>query len=200
MSSAVRRLSLAPLLAIACALPTGSAQAADGENIARAVIEQDGGSASDFAWDISRQRGGVVDQHNAAHAAARCIGCRATAIAFQIVLVSGAPSRVAPINEAVALNHQCTACTVAAEARQFVRVVDAPVRLTRRGRATLADVRRDLRSLATHDLPLDQLHQAIETQESRVKAVLANHLVLKSHPAIEADVLHGWLEQDADLG
>jgi hypothetical protein len=196
----VRRSAAALLTIIACALPAGGAQASTGENLAQATIEQDGGRAFDFAWDISTQRGGVVDQANKAHAAARCTECEATAIAFQVVLVSGAPSTVAPTNEAVALNLECTRCEVVAEARQFVRVVDAPVRVTRAGRQELADVRRTLRDLEAQDPPIDQLHQAVEAQEARVRQVLATELVLKRDPSQDADVIDAQLAQDADQG
>jgi len=194
------RSTLAALLTIlACALPAGGAQAATGENLALATIEQDGGRAFDFAWDISAQRGGVVDQANKAHAAARCTDCEATAIAFQIVIASNASS-VAPTNEAVALNLECTRCEVVAEARQFVRVVEDPVKITRAGRAELAQVRRALRALEAADPPIDQLHRAVEAQEARVRAVLGTELVLKSDPSEEADVLDAQLSQDADQG
>ena len=199
MTRAARRSATALLAVLACALPAGSAQAAHHDNIAQATIEQDGGRAFDFAWDVSTQRGGVVDQSNKAHAAARCTGCEATAIAFQIVIATRA-NKVAPTNEAVALNLECTECEVAAEARQFVRVVDAPVRLTGAGRRQLADVRSSLRALEAQDLPIDQLHQAVETQEARVRQVLNTELVLKSNPSQEADVLDAQLAQDADLG
>ena len=82
----------APVRRVACVLPVGSAQAAQTDNVATAIIEQDDGRAFDLAWDVSRQRGGdVVDHLNSATARARCLRCRATAIAFQIVLVSGSP-------------------------------------------------------------------------------------------------------------
>jgi hypothetical protein len=196
----VRRGAAALLTIVACALPVGSVQASTGENLAQATIEQDGGRAFDFAWDIATQSGGVVDQANKAHAAGRCTECEATAIAFQIVLVSGAPSTVAPTNEAVALNLECTRCEVVAEARQFVRVVDAPVRVTRAGRQELADVRRTLRDLEAQDPPIDQLHQAVEAQEARVRHVLATELVLKRDPSQDADVIDAQLAQDADQG
>ena len=199
MTRGVRRSAAALLTIIACALPAGGAQASTGENLAQATIEQDGGRAFDFAWDISAQRGGVVDQANKAHAAARCTDCEATAIAFQIVIASNASS-VAPTNEAVALNLECTRCEVVAEARQFVRVVDAPVRLTGAGRRELLDVRRTLRALEAQDPPIDQLHQAIETQEARVRQVLNTDLVLKSDRSQEPDVIDAQLAQDSDQG
>ena len=199
MTRLTRRYAAALLTVVACALPAGGAQASTGENLAQATIEQDNGRAFDFAWDISSQRGGVVDQANKAHAAARCTDCEATAIAFQIVIASKA-NTVAPTNEAVALNLECTRCEVVAEARQFVRVVDAPVRLTGTGRAELKQVRRELRALETLDPPIDQLHQAVEAQEARVKEILNTELVLRSDPSQEADVIDSELAQDADQG
>ena len=198
MTRAIQRCGLLLLLVLACALPAGSAQAAHRENIADATIEQDGGRDFDFAWDVSRQRGGVIDHHNAARAAARCVDCKATAIAFQVVIASRA-NTVAPINEAVALNLDCERCVAVAEARQFVRVMDAPVRITGQGRSRLADVRAALSALAEQDLPVDQLHRAVEQQESRVRAVLAEELVLKSDPSEQADVLSSRVVQDTDL-
>ncbi len=200
MTRTTRRYAVALLTVLACALPAGGAQAAHRENVAQATIEQDAGRAFDFAWDISHQRGGVVDHANKAHAAGRCIECEATAIAFQIVLVSGAPSTVAPTNEAVALNLECPRCEVVAEARQFVRVVDAPVRLTNTGRRELREVRWTLRALEAQDPPIDQLHQAVEAQEARVRQVLSTELVLRSDPSEEADVIDAQLAQDADQG
>jgi hypothetical protein len=190
----------ATLLAVlfACALPAGSAQAAATDNVATAIVEQDGATAFDFAWDVAKQRRGDVTHRNEANAAARCTGCEATAIAFQIVIASNAGT-VGPINQAVALNHQCTACTVVAEARQFVRVFDRPVRLTGAGRSELSGVRRALRALEAQDLPLDRLHVAVEEQEARVRHVLNTELVLKSDPDVEPDEVDRWMEQDSAL-
>ena len=200
--AAARRIT--PLLVLlACALPAGSAQAAayhDHDNLAQATIEQDGGRAFDFAWSISKQRGGTVDQSNKAHAAGRCTECEATAIAFQIVLVSGAPSKVAPTNEGVALNLECPRCEVFAAARQFVRVYEKPVRLTVAGRRELADVRNTLQALEAQDPPIDQLYLAVEAQEARVRQVLNTELVSRSDPSEEADVIDAQLAQDTDQG
>ena len=203
MTRTARRYAVAALTVLACALPAGSAQAAayhDHDNIAQATIEQDGGRAFDVAWSISKQRGGTVDQSNKAHAAGRCIECEATAIAFQIVLVSGAPSRVAPTNESVAVNLECPRCEVFAAARQFVRVVDKPVRITIAGRRELADVRDTLQALEAQDPPIDQLYLAVEAQEARVRQVLNTELVSRSDPSEEADVIDAQLAQDTDQG
>jgi putative peptide zinc metalloprotease protein len=197
----LRRRAAVLVAALACVLPFGSAQAAQsGDNAATAIIEQDDGRAFDFAWDISRQRGDdPVLNHNSATSRARCARCRARAIAFQIVLVSGSPSVVVPQNTAEAVNVECTDCESVAEARQFVRVFPRPVRFTGEGRRILADVREDLDALEAQDPPIDQLHLAVETQEARVRGVLNEELVLKSNRDKEPNVLERRTLQAADL-
>jgi hypothetical protein len=184
--------------------PAGRAQAATAghhDNVASASNQTDATQVDDFAWGVSRQRGGdVVDQLNAAHAYSRCTDCGSTAVAFQIVLVSGSPTTVIPRNEAVAINDGCTRCVSAAEARQFVRVVDQRVRFTGPGIRELADIRRDLRRLTYANLPLADLHQAVETQEARVRQVLNDDLVTVADPHEDADVLDAQMLQDTDAG
>ena len=167
------------LLVIACALLPGSAQASERDAVATAIAEQDDVRVFDFAWDISKQRGGVV---------------------VQIVISSGAPSTAAPRNVAEAYNVGCTECVVAAHARQFVRVVESPVKLTGAGRAELASVRQELRALEGQDLDFARIHAAVEAQEARVRSVLANELVLKSKPDTEAEVLEQQLYEDVEIG
>jgi hypothetical protein len=180
--------AVALLLTLACASPAGAQAGSPGhDNVASASTETDGSRTSDVAWDVTQQRG-VVDELNSATATAHCTDCGATAIAFQIVLVSGAPQTVAPRNLAVALNDRCTRCVVVAEARQFVRVVDQPVKLTAAGREELANVRQELRTLAGDDLPPGELHAAIEQDAARVQALLAADLVPKADPGARAHV------------
>lgn len=202
MTALARRCAVLHAVVLACVLPLGSAQATPStENVATAIVEQDDGRAFDFAWDIDKRRGDdpVLDR-NSAQALARCLRCKATAIAFQIVLVTGSPDTVVPVNVAEAVNDQCTDCVAVAEARQFVRVVPTSVKFTSGGRAVLADVRRDLEALGSQDLPVDQLHQAVEEQEARVRAVLGDELVQASDPDTEARVTAREFLQSVDLG
>ena len=193
----MKRAVVASLVALACAPAGAQAAVPHHDNVATATNETDATRVDDFAWGVSRQRGGdVVDQLNQAHAAARCTDCGARAIAFQIVLVSGSPTTVIPRNEAVALNDQCTRCETAAEARQFVRVVDQRVKFTGRGKRELADIRNDLRDLTRQDISLADLHTAVEAQEARVKEVLGTELVTAADPSEDADVLDAQLLQD----
>jgi putative peptide zinc metalloprotease protein len=180
-----RRRAAALLATLACAAPAGLgvAQADDKQrskdNVAVATTETDGARAFDFSYSLHRQRGGVVDHRNIANAAARCTDCRATSIAFQIVLVRGTPEQLTPRNQAVAINDQCTRCVVYAGARQFVRVVDGDVRFTEEGVRTLLDVRNQLRALEHADLDVAGLAAKVEEQEQRVLQVLRDELVAK---------------------
>lgn len=177
------RWSLAALAVLACAVPAPAVGDDDdrrkADNIAVAVTERDGGRAFDFAWEVIRQRRGTVDSRNVANAAARCVDCRATAIAFQVVLAWNTDG-VTPRNQAVAINDQCTRCVVYAGARQFVRVVSGPSRFTGAGRATLADVRNELRAIEGRDLTVDEQIAIVEAQEARVLRVLLEEVVAKN--------------------
>jgi putative peptide zinc metalloprotease protein len=187
--STLRRRVVAGAALLACAAPLGVAQAQSGTgdevNRAVATTEQDGARAFDFAWSLIRQRGGVVNQQNVANAAARCTGCRATAVAFQIVLATRGATVGSPRNQAVAINDQCTNCVVYAGARQFVRVVSGNnAAFTDEGRATLSDVRNDLRALEDQNLDVNGLTAAVEAQEARVLKVLTEEVVTTSGDAV----------------
>ncbi len=193
------RLAAALATVAICAAPTGVAQAAPAhDNTATATVEQDGARAFDFEWSLLRERGGVVDHRNVAQAGARCSDCRATAIAFQVLIVEGQPEKLSPFNQAVAVNDQCTRCVVYAGARQLVRVVDRPVRFTARGAITLADVRRDLRALEGQDLTVGQLAAALEAQEARVLEVLTDELVPRTGKSWRVLRKHDRSDDDGD--
>jgi hypothetical protein len=199
--SALARRAATILALATCALPAGSAQAAPRENVATAINQTDATKVFDFAWQVTKQRGdGTVDHRNRATARARCVRCSARAIAFQIVLVSGSPSAVVPVNTAEATNVECTECDVAAEARQFVRVFPKPIRLTHEGRRELRGVRRQLAALEREDPPPAELHAAVEKQEARVKEVLGDDVVLTSDPDVEAHAIAGRSSQNSDRG
>ena len=174
------RWALAALAVLACAVP-GSAIGQDEvrtqDNVAVAVTETNGERAFDFSWELIRQKRGDLDSKNVANAAARCTDCRATAIAFQIVLAWGDVGAVIPRNQAVAINDQCTSCVVYAGARQFVRVVDEPAQFSEAGRDELADVRDRLRAIEGADMTVDEQIALVEAQEARVLRVLLEEVV-----------------------
>jgi hypothetical protein len=168
------RWPIAALTVLACAVP-GSAIGQDErkqDNFALAVAQTDNARAFDFSWEVIRQRRGDVDSFNAARAAAVCTDCRASAIAFQVVLAWGDVGAVTPHNQGVAIIDQCTRCVVYAGARQVVVVLSKPSRFTGEGRATLADVRNKMRALESTDLDADALKAATDEQWARVMRVV----------------------------
>ena len=175
-----RRPLLVALAVAACAVPGAAAigqEVRTQDNVAVAVTETNGDRAFDFSWEVIRQKRGDVDSRNVANAAARCTDCRATAIAFQIILAWGDVGAIVPRNQAVAINDQCTSCVVYAGARQFVRVVDEPAQFSEEGREVLADVRNKLRAIESADLTVDEQIAIIEAQEARVVRVLTEEVV-----------------------
>lgn len=171
-------LVLALALGLGAGLPAAaSADGRSGDNSAVAINTTDGSSLFRFSWDVTRESGETVDNHNEAVAYSKCEGCRTTAIAFQIVLVSSKPSTVTPTNVAVALNDQCTLCRTFASAHQFVKGTDGKARFTDEGRRELNEVRRALKALKHEDLAPAELDARIDPLVERVRAVLATELV-----------------------
>ena len=104
---------------------------------------------------------GVVDQTNAAVAAASCEDCTTIAIAIQVVLVVNDADIVTPTNLALALNVECTSCVTLASAYQWVFSTDGMVTYTPEGWAAIMDIRKQVHDLLKEE-PLDIL--AIQSQ------------------------------------
>jgi putative peptide zinc metalloprotease protein len=173
-------LVLTILLAVAFAgWRPAPAQAQD--NVVVAVNTKDGTSLIRFAFKIVRVSRDVVDQSNAAVAAASCEECEAIAAAFQIVLVFSTPSVVTPANLAIALNVECTECLAFASAYQWVLGTDGPAGFTKEGKERLADIKKQLHDLedAAENMTLEQLIAALEGIQAEIADVLATELVPK---------------------
>jgi putative peptide zinc metalloprotease protein len=149
-----------------------------GNNNAVAINTHDGKSVFSLAFSIVRAGGDSVTNSNIAFAYASCTSCETVAIAFQVVLITGDPSVIAPTNEAVAINYMCTLCTTFADAVQFVISTPGPVTFTSEGWREIAEIRRELEKLRHADLPIDQLAAAVEQLRRRLATVLATQLVL----------------------
>ena len=183
MTPLTRRSAALVLVALACVLPFGGAQAATGDdNFATALNRRTTAacSTSPGTSAAAGRRPGPPPQLG--RGPARCTGCEATAIAFQIVLVSGSPRTVVPQKHGRGGQHRVHGVHGDAVARQFVRVDPDPVRFTGTGRSILADVREDLEALEGQDLPLDRCTWRWRPRRRR-REVLRNELVLKSNPS-----------------
>jgi hypothetical protein len=95
------------------------------------------------ATQVATVAGPTVGSTNIASASATdCIGCHATAVAVQTVLVVGSPQFFVPGNAAAAVNSGCSFCVSFAYAWQYLLQVSGPVHLTPGGQAQIADLRR----------------------------------------------------------
>lgn len=154
------------------------------DNLAVAVNTEDGASLLRLAFSIRKVANGVVDETNQAFALASCADCQTVAIAFQIVLVSGDADVVVPENRAVAYNDECVECLTYASATQLVIGVDGPTRLTREGRARMAELYESLAALEADLASLSpaQLDALVQAAKQELVAILDEELVTVGRP------------------
>jgi putative peptide zinc metalloprotease protein len=177
-----RRLALLAAVLLAFGLP-GLARADDGNglglnpdaNSAIAINTEDGSSLFKLAFAIRRVAGDVVDQQNVAVAYASCTSCQTTAIAIEIVLVTGDPNVATPENVAVAVNESCHLCDTFATAYQFVVSTGGPVHFTSEGMRELQQIRHELRKLK--GLSNAEIRARLPALIARLKQVLQTQLV-----------------------
>jgi hypothetical protein len=187
VTSTLRRLTLF-LLALVLALGTGFARpelahaddddgGRSGDNAAIAINTKSGSSLFKFAFSIRKVAGEVVDETNVAVSFSECEQCRTTAIAIQIVLVTGSPSVVTPQNLALAINQNCTLCETFAGAYQIVLGTGGPVRFTSDGRRRISEIKRAIRQLRDEDLSPPELDARLDALVADLKGVLRTELV-----------------------
>lgn len=175
-----RRLALllAALALVLGAPGHAAAEDAGGDNSAVAINTKDESSLFKFAFSIKKVLGEVVDNQNAAVAYASCESCQTTAIAIQIVLVSGSPSTVVPENYAISINQNCTLCNTFSAAFQFVIGVDDPsVGLTVQGKRELRAILREFKALKEEQYTLEEFNTKVTALGERLRTVLKTQLV-----------------------
>src|SRR5205807_9200844 len=102
----VTAVALAMALGPAGADPTGGAN-----NIVIAQTSTDGATLVRASTQVVPVPGDTVTSANIADAfASDCVGCHSTAVAVQVLLITGNPSYFAPGNVASAVNGACTGC------------------------------------------------------------------------------------------
>jgi hypothetical protein len=113
---------------------------------------------------VSQVGGPTVTSANIATALATdCVGCHSTAVAVQVVFVTGSPQYFTPANAASAVNGGCTACGSFAYAWQYVVQTSGPVLLTPFARQQLATLRQEIANTASAIVP-DSLAHALDLQ------------------------------------
>jgi putative peptide zinc metalloprotease protein len=201
----VRHRLLIVLLALVALAGAGVARAdsptiteiSPNANTAIAYNTESGSSLFEFAFAIRHVMGDVVDQQNVAVAWSKCDSCQTTAIAIEIVLVSGTPSTVAPVNLALAVNESCTLCDTFASAYQFVINADGPMKFTHEGKRALHKIRKEIASWGRQHLSNKQIRVRLDDVVGRIKTILATQLVrIRDHDEDDDDENTSTREHD----
>lgn len=162
MNRSARSL-LIPSFVAALALGPGTAAASD-SNIVQAVNEVDGAAVVEASVQYRIAPNGVVDEENAAYAAASCVDCQTVAAAFQLVLVTREVRELVPHNEAFAANVLCVECLTWASAKQVVIATGGPATLTGEGHIRMRALEDRLKALQSSlpTLSLDGLKAELD--------------------------------------
>jgi putative peptide zinc metalloprotease protein len=189
----VKRRLILPVVAVLVATGfagvPGAARSQD--NAAIAINVRDGTSVFRLAFSIKRVAGDVVDSTNAAVAFSSCTDCTSTAIAIEVVLITGDASTVTPTNLALAYNFECQSCISIADAYQFVFSTGGQVHFTAEGNQELARIRQDLEALRKQDLTPDELQARLEDIVTRLITVLRTQLVPAGSSGSSGDAASG---------
>jgi putative peptide zinc metalloprotease protein len=172
-------------VAHAATLTSGAANSAYAEASATP-----GTSVFDLALGLRENATDTIDESNSAVAYSTCDGCRAIAIAFQVVIVQGRPSTIVPENVAVAVNEGCSGCSSLALAHQFVVGKGRPARITKTGRRELLDVTEDLVRLerSYKRFTNAEIEARVDADAAKVRAILDTELVAVDGSGAKPDV------------
>jgi putative peptide zinc metalloprotease protein len=178
MTSRLRHLALAFVLALSVLAAIAPAGAAAQDNTAVAINTKDESSLFKLAFSIKQVAGEEVDQGSAAVAYASCAKCQTVAIAIQVLLVTAeSPAIVTPTNIALAINENCDTCVTMALAYQFVLGVH-DLRLTSEGRRELARIRHELHELGKQEeLSPEEIKYRTKELMEQLAGVLKTQLV-----------------------
>jgi hypothetical protein len=160
---------------------------------ARATVHRDDRGRESVAWRVRTVRAPALDARNLATAVTRdCTDCHAVALSVQVVVAGRNEGRVVADNLAESVTLDCVRCASVALAYQFVVVGPGRLTLTRQARHDLADLRRQMRDVARHEVGAD-----LVAQEDALSARIAQ--VLKSG-VVDTDRADGDDRDDARRG
>jgi hypothetical protein len=97
---------------------------------------------------LNQIQGDRVTSENFAGAGSQCVDCKTMAVALQINLYRQGASHVAPVNQAIAYNYQCTRCMTKARAIQYALPVDDPAAVPSNVDRLIREMNRELREIA----------------------------------------------------
>jgi cytochrome c551/c552 len=136
--------------------PAGADPSGGANNVVLAQLTTDGATLARATTQVVPAAGDTVTSANIATAInAGCVGCHTTAVAVQILIVTGSPSYFTPGNFAGAFNGGCDSCGAFAYARQHWLQVNGPARLSGTAQLRIAQLRLEIADAAASILPSD---------------------------------------------
>ncbi|MBV9098973.1 MAG: hypothetical protein JO079_13045 [Frankiaceae bacterium] len=147
------------------------APAGPGGNQAMAVVTRNGGVAYNVAFALVWVTSDIALNRNEAYAFASCTGCKAVAVAFQVVLLVGDVHVVAPQNIAAAVGYHCVACVTQALATQLVVSVDSLTPWMRQKLLVLWAQMAAMRSQLAH-MTFNQIQALLISFERQILAIV----------------------------
>jgi hypothetical protein len=150
-------LAVAAFAALALLVGTAGADPSGGaNNVVLVQLSNDGATSARANTQVVPVAGDTVTSANIATAInAGCVGCHSTAVAVQILIVTGNPSVFTPGNFAGAFNGGCDSCGAYAYARQHWVQVTGPAQLSGAAQFRVAQLRSEIRDAAASILPSD---------------------------------------------
>lgn len=139
-------------------------------NVVVAQTTADGAALVRANTQVSHIGGPTVQSANIASAlATSCTGCHSTAVAVQVVFVTGSPQYFLPGNAATAVNGGCTLCGSFAYAWQYIVQTNGPVLLSPAGEQEVQTLKQEIAGAAASIQP-DSLADDLQLQ-SRLDAL-----------------------------
>jgi hypothetical protein len=155
----------------------------DSDNGVKAKAFQRDDPRFGFAWRLSELSGDGMRVRNRAKATVHCDGCRAVAVAVEVVLVSHASGTIDATNLAVSRT-DCSHCASTAVAYQFVLVSPGRLVLRRGARTALDQLAAQMRRVALAGGTDAVVRQREAALAARMAAVLRSGVVrIVDHPA-----------------
>jgi hypothetical protein len=160
----------------AVGLAVASIAGADGGGANNVVLVQtstDGATVARSGVQVTSAGSPTIASANIAEATSSdCSGCSTSAVAVQVVFVTGDPNTVVPGNAAAATTAGCTDCTSFAYAYQYVLSTSAPITFGADARTELNTLRSEIADAADDALPPDAKDAELDALTAQLKALV----------------------------